>query len=211
MTPYNGPASLMLFLFLSFLGTEGISKCYVFKGTKDLTAKQIQEQLAIGRVTAPTPQQRGPGTPPQQPPAYRFLQPVKQCDMALTDLLGELGRDPWPLGVGKRPLRSSGVALSLAVGLLEVTYPNTGARVMMFLGGSCSQGPGQVVNDELKQPIRSHHDIHKDNAKYMKKAIKHYEALSLRAATNGHSIDIYSCALDQTGLMEMKQCCNSTG
>ena len=34
------------------------------------------------------------------------------------------------------------------------------------------QGPGQVVNDELKEPIRSHHDIDKDNAKYMKKAIK---------------------------------------
>jgi len=45
----------------------------------------------------------------------------------------------------------------------------------------------------------------------MKKAIKHYDALALRAATNGHCIDIYSCALDQTGLMEMKQCCNSTG
>lgn len=195
------------------LGTEGISKCYVFKGTKDLTAKQIQEQLAIGRVSAPAQQQQrgAAGPPPQQPPAHRFLQPVRQCDMALTDLLGELGRDPWPLGVGKRPLRSSGVALSLAVGLLEVTYPNTGARIMVFLGGPCSQGPGQVVNDELKQPIRSHHDIQKDNAKYMKKAIKHYEALALRSATNGHAIDIYSCALDQTGLLEMKQCCNSTG
>ena len=44
----------------------------------------------------------------------------------------------------------------------------------------CSQGPGQVVNDELKEPIRSHHDIDKDNAKYMKKAIKHYEALANR-------------------------------
>lgn len=175
-----------------------------------MTAKQIQEQLSIGRVNVPNPQQRQ-GAPQPQPPAHRFLQPVKQCDMALTDLLSELGRDPWPLGLGKRPLRSSGVALSLAVGLLEVTYPNTGARIMMFLGGPCSQGPGQVVNDELKQPIRSHHDIHKDNAKYMKKAIKHYEALALRSATNGHAIDIYSCALDQTGLMEMKQCCNSTG
>ncbi|KAF9407814.1 hypothetical protein HW555_012291 [Spodoptera exigua] len=213
LMPQNALVGLITFgrmVQIHELGTEGISKCYVFKGTKDLTAKQIQEQLAIGRVNAPNPQQR-PGAPAPQPPAHRFLQPVKTCDMALTDLLGELGRDPWPLGVGKRPLRSSGVALSLAVGLLEVTYPNTGGRIMLFLGGPCSQGPGQVVNDELKQPIRSHHDIHKDNAKYMKKAIKHYEALSLRAATNGHSIDIYSCALDQTGLMEMKQCCNSTG
>ncbi|KAL4706981.1 hypothetical protein ACJJTC_019519 [Scirpophaga incertulas] len=213
LMPQNALVGLITFgrmVQIHELGTEGISKCYVFKGTKDLSAKQIQEQLAIGRVNAPNPQQR-PGVPAPVPPAHRFLQPVKQCDMALTDLLGELGRDPWPLGVGKRPLRSSGVALSLAVGLLEVTYPNTGARIMLFLGGPCSQGPGQVVNDELKQPIRSHHDIHKDNAKYMKKAIKHYEALSLRSATNGHCIDIYSCALDQTGLMEMKQCCNSTG
>lgn len=28
---------------------------------------------------------------------------------------------------------------------------------------------------------------------------------------NGHAIDIYSCALDQTGLMEMKNLYNSTG
>lgn len=55
---------------------------------------------------------------------------------------------------GKRSLRSTGAALSIAVGLLECTYPNTGARIMMFLGGPCSQGPGQVVNDDLKQPIR---------------------------------------------------------
>jgi protein transport protein SEC23 len=32
---------------------------------------------------------------------------------------------------------------------------------MLFVGGACSQGPGMVVNDELKNPIRSHHDIDK--------------------------------------------------
>jgi protein transport protein SEC23 len=82
---------------------------------------------------------------------------------------------------------------------------------MLFVGGPCSQGPGQVVNDDLRQPIGSHHDIHKDNTKYVKKAIKHYEGLALRAAINGHAVDIYSCALDQTGILEMRQCCNSTG
>lgn len=69
-------------------------------------------------------------------------------------VLGELQRDPWPVPPGKRPLRSTGAAMSIAVGLLECTYANTGARIMMFLGGPCSQGPGQVVNDDLKQPIR---------------------------------------------------------
>ncbi|XP_050068801.1 protein transport protein Sec23A isoform X1 [Anopheles maculipalpis] len=198
------------------LGTEGCSKSYVFRGTKDLNAKQIQDMLGIGRV--PGPQQpgqqqqamRGTAAAPV-PPANRFLQPLHKCDMALTDLLGELQRDPWPVPQGKRYLRSTGTALSIAVGLLECTYPNTGGRIMLFVGGPCSQGPGQVVDDELKHPIRSHHDIQKDNAKFMKKAIKHYESLALRTATNGHCIDIYSCALDQTGLMEMKQCCNSTG
>ena len=53
----------------------------------------------------------------------RFLQPVHACDMSLTDLLGELQRDPWPVSQGKRPLRSTGVALSIAVGLLEVIIP----------------------------------------------------------------------------------------
>lgn len=52
----------------------------------------------------------------------RFLQPVQKIDMNLTDLLGELQRDPWPVTQGKRPLRSLGVAMSIAVGLLEVHF-----------------------------------------------------------------------------------------
>ncbi|XP_014283277.1 protein transport protein Sec23A [Halyomorpha halys] len=196
------------------LSTEGCSRSFVFRGTKELSAKQVQDMLGIGKVpSAATFNPAVPGQPPgQQPlPANRFIQPVQSCDMSLTDLLGEMQRDPWPVSTGKRPLRSTGAALAIAVGLLECSYPNTGARIMLFVGGPCSQGPGLVVNDDLREPIRSHHDIHKDNARYMKKAIKHYESLAIRAATNGHSIDIYSCALDQTGLHEMKSCCNSTG
>ena len=119
----------------------------------------------------------------------RFIQPVSMCDMSLTDLLGELQRDPWPVPQGKRPLRSTGAALSVALGLLEVCdpvrvrsssssrylqalYPNTGARLMLFIAGPCTRGPGIVIDEELKHTIRSHHDIEKDGAKYMKRAIK---------------------------------------
>ena len=35
-------------------------------------------------------------------------------------MLGDIQTDPWPVHQGKRPLRSSGVALSVAVSLLEV-------------------------------------------------------------------------------------------
>uniref|UniRef100_A0A6Q2X7I3 Protein transport protein SEC23 n=1 Tax=Esox lucius TaxID=8010 RepID=A0A6Q2X7I3_ESOLU len=191
------------------LGCEGISKSYVFRGTKDLNAKQLQEMLGLTKPTA-TQAGRGPQTP-KAPLSNRFLQPVQKIDMNLTDLLGELQRDPWPVTQGKRPLRSLGSAMSIAVGLLECTFPNTGARIMTFIGGPATQGPGMVVGDELKTPIRSWHDIEKDNAKFMKKATKHYEALASRASTNGHIIDIYACALDQTGLLEMKCCSNHTG
>ena len=87
----------------------------------------------------------------------------------------------------------------MAVGLLETGFANTGGRIMLFVGGPCTQGPGMVVGDELKYPIRSHNDIEKDNAKYIKKALKHYEALANRASTNGHVVDIFSGCLDQTG------------
>jgi protein transport protein SEC23 len=43
---------------------------------------------------------------------------------------------------------------------------------MLFCGGAATEGPGMVVGNELKEPIRSHHDIEKDNVKYYKKATK---------------------------------------
>uniref|UniRef100_A0A8C8C130 Protein transport protein SEC23 n=1 Tax=Oncorhynchus tshawytscha TaxID=74940 RepID=A0A8C8C130_ONCTS len=192
------------------LSCEGIAKSYVFRGTKELSSKQIQEMLGLTNPAASGPQGR-PAAPQDPAVTCRFLQPVHKVDMNLTDLLGELQRDPWPVPQGKRPLRSTGIALSIAVGLLEGTFPNTGARVMMFMGGPPTQGPGMVVGDELKTPIRSWHDITKDNARHLKKATKYYDALANRAAVNGHSIDIYACALDQTGLLEMKCLSNLTG
>lgn len=65
--------------------------------------------------------------------ANRFLQAIQKCDMNLMDLLGELQRDPWPVEPGRRSLRSTGVALAVATGLLEASYANTGARYMYIL------------------------------------------------------------------------------
>ena len=88
----------------------------------------LQEMLGIGRGAgaagggAPGARaQPGAQQPPQQQlPANRFLQPLHKCDMSVTDLLNELQRDPWPVAQGKRPLRSTGAAMAIAVGLLEV-------------------------------------------------------------------------------------------
>lgn len=62
------------------LGCEGCSKSYVFRGTKDLTAKQIQDMLGIGKFSAPQqPQQQQPRGPSGQPisPANRQVISLK--------------------------------------------------------------------------------------------------------------------------------------
>jgi protein transport protein SEC23 len=97
---------------------------------------------------------------------------VSQCEFQLTNALESLQRDPWPVANDKRPLRCTGVALSIAAGLLEFRHRDAGARIMLFSGGPATEGPGMVVGPELREPIRSHHDIDRDNIKYYKKALK---------------------------------------
>ncbi|POW19805.1 hypothetical protein PSHT_04243 [Puccinia striiformis] len=176
---------------------------------QDYSPKQIQDMLGLGGQAM----NRAPNAPmpaPAQQGTARFLLPVQQVEFSLTGILEQLQRDPWPVANDKRPQRCTGVAVSVAVGLLETTFPNTGARVMLFAGGPPSEGPGQVVSTELREPIRSHHDIDRDNVKYFKRACKFYESLAKRAAANGHAIDIFAGCLDQVGLLEMRSLANWT-
>ncbi|ODQ51321.1 protein transporter SEC23 [Saitoella complicata NRRL Y-17804] len=192
------------------LGYGECPKSYVFRGSKEYQAKQVQEMLGLlAQGLRPT----GPGPQPVRPSgtAARFLLPVQQCEFQLTSILENLPKDPWPVANDRRPLRCTGVALSVAVGLMETAFPNAGARIMLFSGGPATEGPGMVVGPELKEPIRSHHDIERDNAKYYKKANKYYEALAKRAANNGHVVDIFAGCLDQIGMQEMKSLANTTG
>ncbi|KZV67256.1 protein transporter SEC23 [Peniophora sp. CONT] len=188
------------------LGYESCAKSYVFRGGKDYAPKQIQDMLGLGAQPRAAPR---PGAPAPHA-AARFLLPVQQVEFALTGIIEGLARDPWPVASDKRPLRCTGVALSVAVGLLEATFPGTGARIMLFAGGACTEGPGMVVSNELKEPIRSHHDIDRDSVKHYKRAIKFYEALAARVANNGHAVDLFAGCLDQVGLLEMRALPNST-
>lgn len=152
------------------LGYTECAKSYVFRGSKEYASKQVQEMLGL----------LAPGLRPNIPqqatrpalPAARFLLPVQQAEFQITNVLEQLQRDPWPVANDKRPLRCTGVALSVAVGLLETSFKEAGARIMVFTSGPATEGPGHVVGPELKEPIRSHHDIDRDNIKYFKKAIK---------------------------------------
>lgn len=176
------------------LGFADIPKSYVFRGSKDYTQAQIQEMLGL----AP-------------PGAHRFLLPLEQCEFTLAQIFEQLQRDPWPVSADKRPERATGVATSVALSLLESQFPHQAARVMLFCGGPCTVGPGMVVGKELRESIRSHHELDSDSAKYYKKACAFYEALAKRAAANGHIVDLLVGCLDQVGLAEMKSLANSSG
>lgn len=71
-----------------------------------------------------SPQNRAaprPGQPlPQNFGSARFLLPASNCEMQVASILEQLSRDPWPVANDKRPLRCTGNAISVAVGLLEV-------------------------------------------------------------------------------------------
>jgi hypothetical protein len=66
---------------------------------------------------------------------------VVPCPMQLLD---ELQPDQWPVEAGNRAIRCTGVALSVAAGLLGACMPGTGARIIALLGGPCTEGPGMV-------------------------------------------------------------------
>jgi protein transport protein SEC23 len=120
------------------IGYTECPKSYVFRGSKDYSAKQVQEMLGLTSTgVRPGMQQQQPGRPmPPMGPAARFLLPVQQCEFQLTKALEQLQKDPWPVASDRRNLRCTGVALSVAVGLLESSFQNAGGRIMLFAGGN---------------------------------------------------------------------------
>ena len=80
---------------------------------------------------------------------------MAEAEFAISNVLADLRMDPWPNEAAMRSQRCTGVAISVAVALLETNVPNTGARVMLFTGGPCTVGPGQMVARELSEPMRT--------------------------------------------------------
>eukprot|EP00357_Protocruzia_adherens_P026979 CAMPEP_0115036662 /NCGR_PEP_ID=MMETSP0216-20121206/42260_1 /TAXON_ID=223996 /ORGANISM="Protocruzia adherens, Strain Boccale" /LENGTH=642 /DNA_ID=CAMNT_0002416541 /DNA_START=359 /DNA_END=2287 /DNA_ORIENTATION=+ len=186
------------------LSFQECPKSYVFRGNKAFTPQELQDQLGFTARHDPRGAQGSSSS-------KRFLLPISECEFALNSILDDLQRDPWTPKPGERSMKSVGTALSVAVSLLEASYSGQGARIMLFLGGAATQGPGQIVSEKFSEFIRSHLDIQKDNAKYYKAAVKFYQGLAQRASAAGHIIDIFACCLDQVGLLEMKPCVENTG
>lgn len=73
-------------------------------------------------------------------------------------------------------------------------------------------GSGAIVSADLKESLRSHHDIqNKQNLMARRKVEAHYNGLAERAASHGYAIDLVCASLEQTGLWEMQMCVQRSG
>lgn len=184
----------------------------MFRGTKEISRDQILDQLGL---STPKPGVSGvhPVGSTVQPvgSVNRFLLPAFDCEYKLTSLLDEMQPDQWPVEAGNRSLRCTGVALSVASGLLGACLPGTGARIIALVGGPCTEGPGMIVSKDLSEPVRSHKDLDKDAAPHFHKATKFYDNLAKQLVSQGHVLDLFASALDQVGVAEMKLVVERTG
>ena len=100
---------------------------------------------------------------------YRFIKPVHECDEIASEIFNDLKIDSWPVTEGNRRLQCLGAALSHAVGLLESSCLDIPARIMTFVGGPCTRGPGNIVGVELTNVIRTWTEIIDNEEKQLMK------------------------------------------
>ncbi|KRW99808.1 Zinc finger, Sec23/Sec24-type [Pseudocohnilembus persalinus] len=202
---YIGLVTYGRYVFVHELGFQDCPKSYAIKGNKEYTPQQIQEMLGLQIKHDP----RGTGS---FETTKRFLLKLEDCQFTLDTIIDNLQPDPWVVENGKRQQRATGTALNVAITLME-SCPYQGSRILSFLGGPCTVGPGLVVEEDLAFTIRGYLDIQKENqyCKYINKAKKYYNSLTQRAVKVMTVVDTYAFSVDQIGLMEMKFLSEKTG
>lgn len=132
-----------------------------------------------------------------------FLVPLSECEFNIVTAIEDINSSPL-VKPGHRPLRCTGVAISVAVGLLEGCSINTGSRVMVFTTGPATIGPGKIVNSDLGDSIRNHRDLINGHAPYYRKSSEYYKKISQRLSDSSIILDLFACSLDQIGAAELK-------
>lgn len=194
------------------LSTDVMARSVVLKGDKPYEPQQVQELLGVLRpgsaAGAATPTESGPTAN-----ARRFLGRAGDTESAMEVALDDVCVDPWPTEKDCRPNRCLGNALHIAVSLLEGGLHQSAGRIMMFLSGPTTIGPGKIVDPDLRNTLRSHTDLAKDNdaAKYHDSSREYFGQIAQRCTNASLQVDVFACALDQVGLFEMRECIENTG
>ena len=183
------------------LGFSEVPKMFIFKGDKTYTSNEISEQLGLFNKKDIKNQSK------------RFLVPLKDYEFSINSFLDDLYPDPFPQLHNERRANCSGLALNVAITMLESLHNGEPSRILLFSGGPCNIGDGKIVDIALTQTIRNYLDFDNgnENTSHFKKAVEYYENLSNRAFRANQIIDIFSCCLNQVGLLEMKFLVERTG
>ena len=186
------------------IGFTDFPKMFVFKGDKQYTPNDIINQLGLVNKNDPRVQISS---------AKKYFMPLKDCEFSLNSFLDDLFPDPFPQGFEERKASCLGLALNVAVTLLESLHNNQPSRIFLFAGSACNIGMGKIVGLSLKETIRNYLDFEKGNknTQHFKDAVNFYRNIAERALKSNQIIDIFSCCLNQTGLYEMKYITEKTG
>lgn len=231
LLPMDAQIGLITFgrdVFIHELQFDECPKAHIFRGNKQVTTQRIIQGLGLKPAVPPHALNASAAAAASARAAQsgaerkeekggideirkRFLLPMSECDLQVTKILQELVKDQWPIPAGQRQRRATGAAMSAAVSLLEALCKGQNARILTFVGGPCTEPPGNVVVMSLADPIRSHKDIQQGNAPLYQAATQFYTDLGTQAAANGHVIDLFAGSLDQVGFAEMVHSCTRTG
>ncbi|XP_043692671.1 protein transport protein SEC23-like [Telopea speciosissima] len=198
--PENAVVGLVTFDSMVCVHDLGFADCMravVFHGERELSSNRIQELLG---VSCPKHEQYGKLSAIQK---QGFLLPLSECEFNLTTIIEDIHSSVQALS-GHRPLRSTGVAISASIGLLEACLSKTGSRVMVFTSGPVTVGPGVVVESDLSNAIRTHRDLVNGHAKLYEKSCNFYKQIALRLCDSSIVLDLFACSLDQVGAAELK-------
>ncbi|KAH9613891.1 hypothetical protein KSS87_020852 [Heliosperma pusillum] len=139
-----------------------------------------------------------------------FLLPVSECEFSITTAIEEI-HSSGTFVPGHRPLRATGSAISVAIGVLEGCMVKTGSRVIVFTSGPATLGPGIIVESDRSYSIRNHRDLIDGHAPFFEKSCSFYRKLSQRLCNASIVLDLFACSLDQVGVAELKAPVESSG
>ncbi|XP_021911042.1 protein transport protein SEC23 [Carica papaya] len=185
------------------LGFSECSRVILFNGERELSPEQTQKFLGIHKKQ----QQLGKTLAIQK---QSFLLPLSECEFNITTAIEDISFSAHIIP-GHRPKRSTGAAISAAVGLLEGCLIGTGSRIMVFTSGPATVGPGIIVDSDLSNSIRTHRDIINGHVPYYEKSTSFYKRLSRRLCDLSIVLDLFACSLDQVGAAELKTPVESLG
>lgn len=213
------------------------NRAYTFNGSKEYTLDQLLKSLGLlapGLNIHHSRQAHGSGVDDILGTIGRkFLQPVNIVEYQLTNIIENLATNTFPHSKFKeRPERATGAALNTASLLLNALLGDhiktTGGHLLCFIGGACTSGYGKIVDNLLKEPMRSHHDIEKAqqstlpsapttstktkvDTSLFKSARTFYKKITLNLVSMGLSCNFFIGSYDQVGLYEMDEICYKTG